>query len=124
MKIRDCLWYGLLQIKRITEAPPYADYTGTIEAGVAEQEKDQNSLLQFYKELIRIKNENPEIQRGKVTSLDLENPAVCAYSLEYNGSKIYVIHNLADEQADLDLSGDKYSDLKIGELKPMAERLP
>ena len=90
----------------------------TIEAGVAEQEKDQNSLLQFYKELIRIKNENPEIQRGKVTSLDLENPAVCAYSLEYNGSKIYVIHNLADEQADLDLSGDKYSDLKIrGELK-------
>lgn len=104
--------------KGITEAPPYADYTGTIEAGVAEQEKDQNSLLQFYKELIRIKNENPEIQRGKVTSLDLENPAVCAYSLEYNGSKIYVIHNLADEQADLDLSGDKYSDLKIrGELK-------
>lgn len=104
--------------KGITNSPPNADYTKKIEAGVAEQEKDKNSLLQFYKDIIRIKNENPEIQRGKVTSIDLGNPAVCAYSLEYEGSKVYVIHNLADEQVELDLSGDEYSKLKIrGELK-------
>lgn len=104
--------------KGITQAPPNADYTSTIEAGVAEQEKDKNSLLQFYKNIIRIKNENPEIQRGKVTSIDLGNETVCAYSLEYNNSKVYVIHNLGDEQVDIDLSGDEYSKLKVkGELK-------
>ncbi|NLZ48375.1 MAG: hypothetical protein GX895_06240, partial [Clostridiales bacterium] len=42
----------------------------------------------------------------------------CAYSLEYNNSKVYVIHNLGDEQVDIDLSGDEYSKLKVkGELK-------
>jgi alpha-amylase len=117
-KIRDCLCCGLLQTKKgITNAPPNADYKGTIDTGVAEQEKDENSLLQFYKDIIRIKNENPEIQRGEITSIDLGNEAVCAYSLEYEGSKVYVIHNLADKQVELDLSGDEYSKLKIrGEL--------
>jgi len=103
--------------KGITNAPPNADYKGTIDTGVAEQEKDENSLLQFYKDIIRIKNENPEIQRGEITSIYLGNEAVCAYSLEYEGSKVYVIHNLADKQVELDLSGDEYSKLKIrGEL--------
>jgi len=103
--------------KGITEAPPYADYGKTIETGVAEQEKDEKSLLQFYKDIIRIKNENPEIQRGTVTSIDLGNDAVCAYSVEYENSKVYIIHNLSDQQVELDLSGEEYAKLKVrGEL--------
>ncbi|WP_163192792.1 alpha-amylase family glycosyl hydrolase [Clostridium thermarum] len=99
----------------ITYAPPNADYKGTIEAGVMEQEKDENSLLQFYKKAIRIKNENPEIQRGVVTSIDLGNDALCAYSLEYEGSKLYIVHNLSVDQVELKLSSEEYSKLKLKE---------
>jgi glycosidase len=99
--------------KGITHAPPNADYKGIIESGVMEQEKDEASLLQFYKNAIRIKNENPEIQRGVLISIDLGNEAVCAYSLEYEGAKVYVIHNLSAEQVELKLSGEEYSKLKL-----------
>ena len=82
-----------------------------------EQEKDENSLLQFYKKAIRIKNENPEIQRGVLTSIDLGNEAICAYSLEYESSKVYVIHNLSEVQVEINLKDEEYSNLKIkGEL--------
>lgn len=99
--------------KGITYAPPNADYTEKIEAGVMEQEKDENSLLNFYKKAIRIKNENPEIQRGKVTSIDFENEAVCAYSLKYNDSKVYIIHNLSKEAVELNLTGEEYSKIRL-----------
>jgi alpha-amylase len=97
----------------ITNAPSNANYTETIEAGVMEQEKDENSLLQFYKRAIRIKNENPEIQRGIVTSIDLDEEVICAYSLEYENSMVYIIHNLSEEAVELNLFGEEYSKLKL-----------
>jgi alpha-amylase len=99
--------------KGITDAPPGADYSVALEAGVMEQERDEASLLHFYKKAIRIKNENPEIQRGVLTSIDFGNAAVGAYSLEYNNSKVYVIHNLSQEAVELKLTSEEYSKLKL-----------
>ena len=62
--------------------------------GVKQQEKDENSLLSFYKRIIKIKNQNPEIARGEITELKTGDDEIVGYYTEYKGKKIYVVHNL------------------------------
>ena len=69
--------------------------------GVAEAQKNENSLLNFYKKIIRLKLQNPEIARGTFTPvvLDKELTSVGAYISEYNGSKVMVVMNLSSNKA-------------------------
>ena len=88
------------------------------EAGIDEQLKDKDSLLSFYRDTLRLKDLNPEIARGTVTAIDVGNDAVCAYKCEYDGSQVYVIHNLSKESVDIKLSKDVFSDVEMrGNLK-------
>lgn len=82
-------------------------------AGVKEQEKEEKSLLNFYKKAIKLKNMNPEIARGHITSLEIGNGSIAAYSCEYEGSKVYVIHNISDESIKIDFSKEKYKYRKL-----------
>lgn len=89
--------------KGITNAPSGATSdNGSIEAGVMEQEKDKESLLNFYKEAIKLKNMNPEIARGTVSAIDIGNDSIAMYSCEYAESKVYVVHNLSDDEIKID----------------------
>ncbi len=83
------------------------------EKGVDEQLKDENSLVNFYKKIIRTKDLNPEIARGTVTAIEMGNESVCAYVSEYEGSKVYIIHNLAKEGIDITLDNDIFKDVDI-----------
>lgn len=66
--------------------------------GVKQQEKDKNSLLNYYKRIIKIKNQNPEIARGAFSEYNVEDSEILAYTSEYNGKKIYIFHNLSDSE--------------------------
>ncbi len=66
--------------------------------GVKQQEKDKNSLLGFYKRIIKIKNQNPEIARGEISEIKTDDNEIIEYCTEYKGSKIYVVHNLSDSE--------------------------
>ncbi len=81
--------------------------------GVKQQEKDKFSLMNFYKRIIKIKNQNPEIARGTISEYGIDDTEIAAYSVEYNGSKVYVIHNLNNSKSkeielkdNLNLRGD------------------
>ena len=78
-----------------------------------EQLKDDNSLLNYYKKVIRLKNLNPEISRGTVTAIPFENKAICAYKSEYQGSKVYIIHNVSKEPIDITLQDDVFKNVEI-----------
>lgn len=94
----------------LTSAPLGATQNNDeLEAGVEEQEKDKNSLLEFYKKILRLKLENPEIARGKITALNLGQKSVAAYSVEYEGERSYIIHNLSDIGVSLEFSKDCYN---------------
>lgn len=83
----------------------------TPEQSVEDALKDENSLLNFYKRLIRLKLQNPEIARGKITDvvqLD-EKGRVAAYISEYNGSKIMVIFNADTETQSVEIPADKFT---------------
>lgn len=77
--------------------------------GVKQQTDDENSLLSFYRNVIKIKNQNPGIARGHVTEiLDFDgNNSICAYRTTYDGKDILIIHNLdAENQHIITVSDD------------------
>ena len=72
------------------EAPPHG--------GVKQQLADKDSLLNFYRRVIKAKLQNPEIARTKdAKAVDAGDDAVGAYVAEYDGKQVMVIHNFDAE---------------------------
>lgn len=88
--------------------PNKSQTNGTVQS----QLSDSNSIYNHYKKLIAIRNANPEIARGKVTAIQSFGDGVAALKFEYNGSVVYVIHNLYGSQITLDVSALGVSSLR------------
>ncbi len=75
--------------------------------GVKQQLVDDNSLLSTYRRLIKIKNENPEIARGDITeTVEFDNTEIAGYIVEYDGSKLMIVHNGSEEETTVELDVD------------------
>ncbi len=62
--------------------------------GVKQQLSDKNSLLNYYRRILKIKVQNPEIARGKITGTeDFGDKNIGAYYVEHDNSKLMIIHN-------------------------------
>lgn len=73
--------------------------------GVKQQLEQENSLLNTYRELIKIKLSNPWIARGKISDVVTFNEPKCAgYIEEYDGNKYFVIYNGNNEETSEELS--------------------
>jgi len=92
-----------------------------IEEGEAEQSKDKDSLLSFYRKVIQIKNENPGLSEGSFKALDFSNPRICAYKMENENKNYIVIHNL-DSEKNVEINNLDYSE-KIGILSCTGEKV-
>ena len=95
--------------------PPNAEFFEQPAQGVEEQLADKNSLLNYYIKLIGIKNRTPEIARGTLKAIDTGTESIVAFSSEYNGSVVFVLHNLAAAPVSVTLPKDMYSYKKIAE---------
>ena len=78
---------------------------------VKQQMEDPNSLYNFYKKCLLIRNQNPEIARGSVEQLVLEkdedNRKELFITKTYNGSKIGIIFNFSPTY-DLEVNFKQY----------------
>lgn len=63
------------------------------------QEKDPNSCLNYFRKMVKLRKENLALIYGKYTLLDKENPAVYAYTREWNGKKFLVLLNFTAKDA-------------------------
>lgn len=80
----------------MTNPPSGANKNITHRLGTVKSQTDAvDSVLSFYRRAIRIRNENPEIARGTVKALELDDAQLCAYSVTYEGQTLIVIHNVA-----------------------------
>lgn len=92
------------------------------------QEKDQNSPLNYFRKLTKLRKENPVLVYGKYTLLDEPNESVYAYTRELDGKKMLILLNFTDKEATantgIDLSkaklilGNYAESSKDGKLKP------
>jgi oligo-1,6-glucosidase len=76
------------------------------EINAVAQEKDPNSVLNYYRKLVKIRKANPTLQYGKYTLLDRDNPNVFSYTRELDGKKLLILLNFTEKEApySIDLS--------------------
>lgn len=76
---------------------------------VEDAEKDENSLMKTYQQLIKLKLQNPEIARGKITDIiETENDYGAGYVTKYNDSGVIIFYNASQtETVTTEISKDK-----------------
>lgn len=81
--------------------------------GVEQQLKQEHSVLNTYRKLIRIRQQNPEIARGNIDEVvDFNDPYCTGMVIDYNGSKVMVIHNASKEEKELTIDAIEKPDLR------------
>ncbi len=84
--------------------------------GVKQQTEDENSLLSFYRRAIKIKSQNPEIARGKVTeTYEIDGEVgLCAFKLESDLGEVIIVHNVNGNKAlELEITDDMLKNAEI-----------
>ncbi len=108
------LW-SLTDKSGITSPPPGSTQTIDGIKGADEQIKDNESLINYYRKILLIKERNPEIARGKITVIDVgqANREVCAFACTFNEKKVYVFHNLSEKDILISLDLLDWKNLEI-----------
>jgi oligo-1,6-glucosidase len=99
----------------------------------AAQEKDPHSVLNYFRQIVRLRKDNLALVYGKYTLVDKDNPDVYAYTREGFGKKMLILLNFRTHSATaatgIDLSHarlllDNYSDPPGGDsLRPYEARV-
>ncbi|MDR2546543.1 MAG: alpha amylase [Lachnospiraceae bacterium] len=96
-----------------TRGPRAMDRIPDLGEGVEEALLRPDSLLNYYREIIAIKNRHPEIARGTPEEIKTDIVAVAMYSLTWNEKTVYIVHNFSTEA--VTVAVDVGSRVKIAE---------
>jgi len=103
-KRRPMQWTGSAKAGFTTGNPWMAPGTNYTTNNVATMSTNPSSLLSHYKNLIRLRNENPALRKGIFKMLTQFNSSLLAYARVYEQSGVLVIHNLSGQPRSLDMS--------------------
>lgn len=82
-----------------TEGIPWIEPAGNYgKINARMQAEDEDSILHFYKMLIRIRKEKALISKGSIAFLMQDNSDVLAYSRAYRDEELIVLNNLTDRE--------------------------
>ncbi|MEH3076348.1 MAG: hypothetical protein PGN11_06650 [Quadrisphaera sp.] len=83
---------------RLSVRTPMAWAAGDAGPGpvVAEQERDPDSLLHFFRRMLRAYRGRPELGRGAVRLVDVGEPSVLAHTMTWRGRTVLALHSLRD----------------------------
>jgi len=73
---------------------------------VADELKDRNSILNFYKALLALRHTNPALLEGSYTALNVDDPDIISYLRRYKDHAVLVVINMSlnARSANFDLS--------------------
>ena len=77
---------------------------------VADQRRDQGSLLNWFERLIRRRRETPELGMGTCSVIRNDQPGVLAHRCDWDGSTVVAVHNFGADACRLDLPLDGIDD--------------
>ncbi len=84
----------------------------------AAQENDNNSCLNYFRRMVKLRKENPVLVHGKYTLLDKDNPSVYAYTRELDGKKFLVLLNFTSKPQNVETG------ISIGQVKEVIRNYP
>ena len=88
----------------LVKDPVGSTYANQIDSSVAEQLKDENSLLRHYSKLIAIRHKYPEIARGTYTAFSTTVKTFGGFRVTYGEDKLIILHNTSVNSVEYDLS--------------------
>lgn len=71
-----------------------------MEINAEAQESDENSILNYFRKMIRFRKENEVLIYGKTEYFDMENDSIFAYTREFDGRKLLVLINFKENEAE------------------------
>jgi len=80
------------------------------------EQRDPNSLLNWMERLIRIRQQCPELGRGKWCILETDEPSVFAHYCEWEGDTVLAVHNLAKQACTVSLKSKDFKPKHLMEL--------
>lgn len=69
------------------------------------EEQDPNSTLNYFRQIVKLRKDNPVLVYGKYTLLDKDNPAIYAYTRELKDKKLMVVLNFTNKSATANIAG-------------------
>lgn len=72
----------------------------------AAEEKDPNSVLNYFRKIVKLRKDNPVLVYGTYTLLDKNNPDIYAYTRELNGKQFLVLLNFRNKTASVQTGKD------------------
>lgn len=75
---------------------------------ISKQQKDSNSILNYYKKIIRLKTTVPALVDGRLRPLWLENSAIVSWYMESEEQDIFVLFNVSSESQEINLPKTLY----------------
>lgn len=91
---------------------------------LAEQAEDPDSIYNYVKKAILLRNQNPEIGRGEVTFHEaVSSDSICVISKTYEGRELLLIFNTTNTAQSVDLSSVTVQGLQVSQLSVLGELL-
>jgi glycosidase len=85
---------------------------------VVSEQKDSNSVLSFYRQLLALRHKEPALLEGNYVALNESDPNVLTYVRRYKDEAILVVLNMSakDQKVQFDLSPLGFSSPKLSVL--------
>jgi len=84
-----------------------------MKVNVASEENNPNSVLNYFKKLVKYRKSELTLVYGKYTLLDKDNPDVYAYTRDFEGKKLLVLLNFKAQNATASISNIDLSKAKL-----------
>lgn len=97
----------------MTNPPPNMEKVVQKYGTLEEQKESTDSIYQYYKNAIAIRNTYPEIARGEQRAVTLADGDLIVIAKEYEGKTTYVVINNCEEAKTIDLNGTELEGAKL-----------
>lgn len=87
-----------------TTGTPWIPFSKMNGINMEEDQKDEDSIFSYYQKLIRLRKENPVIQKGSYKIIDKDHKSLFTYLRTLGEERILVISNYYEKQVDFDPS--------------------
>lgn len=111
---RLAMYWSDKEEKGMTNNPLAADKVEQKLAPVDEQIKDENSIYNYYKKAIKIRNTYPEIARGTIHAVSgITQEKVSAMTKTWEKETIGIIYNSSDKETEVSLKDMEMTEMSI-----------
>lgn len=102
--------------------PTGSDYTSQRETSVKDQEKEESSLLNFYRKAASLRNKSTLYKEGNCQALDDGNEAVYMMQFSNDSSALIVVHNFSDVEQNVEIVSEIEAADHLNELNKIKEK--